>query len=589
MTDRRLADEYELDAAEPAEAVLAAMKLNGIDRLWFVSGTELAPLQEGAVKHTALGRPTPKIMTMTHESVALGAACGETVVTGRPAATAFHVDVGLLNAGGAIHNADRGRHPVLIMSGYPPTADASVPGGRSSQVQWIQQVPDQGQIVRQYVRWDHKLAAYDNAGLAVTRAAQVMLTEPQGPAYLALAREALMHPISGARFPLLDRLQVPARATVNRDQLAKAADQLVRAEHPLICVSRTGRDPDSVSHLVELAELLGARVMSDLSNRLAFPTNHWLYAGPVGSEAATPPETDCLLLLDILVPWMPAMFTPSPQTAVIRIGIDPVERLAALYEFPSTLSMAGDASAAIRDLVELVRQRLRPEDRRRIAERAQAYRERSAQRRQAMVESAERAARDGVIHPLFLSRLLGELDPDTIICQERGETGLLDRSVPGTLFGPYGSSIGFMAPMAVGIKVAAPQRRVVATVGDGSWMLSNPQACTWASSFHEAPVLFVVSNNRGYRTGTYEVAKTYPNGYSVAHDDFTGGRFAPGPNFAGEAESNGFFGERVTDPAMLADALRRAVRSVDEGVPAVLDVWMPEHRPSAGHLKGAPN
>jgi acetolactate synthase-1/2/3 large subunit len=147
------------------------------------------------------------------------------------------------------------------------------------------------------------------------------------------------------------------------------------------------------------------------------------------------------------------------------------------------------------------------------------------------------------------------------------------------LFGPYGSSIGFMAPMAVGIKIAAPRRRVVATVGDGSWMLSNPQSCTWASSFHEAPVLFVISNNRGYRTGTYEVAKTYPNGYSVAQDDFTGGRFAPGPNFAGEATANGFFGERVNAPAQLADALRRAVRSVDEGVPAVLDVWMPEHRP----------
>src|SRR5206468_281643 len=161
----------------------ASMKLNGMDRLWFVSGSEIGFFQEVAVKHQALGRPTPRIMTMTHEQAALAAACGETAVTGKPAACAFHVEVGLMNAGGAIHNSDRGRYPVLMMSGYPPSAESgSVPGARNSHIQWYQQIPDQGQIVRQYTRWDHKLAPYDNAGLVITRAAQVMLSAPQGPA-----------------------------------------------------------------------------------------------------------------------------------------------------------------------------------------------------------------------------------------------------------------------------------------------------------------------------------------------------------------------------------------------------------------------
>jgi acetolactate synthase-1/2/3 large subunit len=571
--------EYRMEADEQAEALLASMKLNGIDRLWFVSGTEIAPLQEAAVKNAALGRPAPTIMTMTHESVALGAACGETVVTGRPAATAFHVDVGLLNAGGAIHNADRGRHPVLIMSGVPPTADPSVPGGRSSQVQWIQQVPDQGQIVRQYVRWDHKLAGYDNAGRLVTRAAQVMLTEPQGPAYLALPREALMQRIDGASFPLLNRLQVPSPAVADPGLLAKAADALVAADDPLICVSRTGRDLTAAPKLVELAELLGARVMSDLSNRMAFPTTHPLYVGPIG-YTQTPPETDCLLLLDVLVPWMPQSFTPSPDTAVIRIGLDPIERGAALYEFPTTMSLAGDPTAAVAELVELVRQRTGSGQRERARMRSEAYRRQSADRRRSLIATADRAAADGVIHPLYLSRELGRLDQDTVICQELAETALLDRSEPGTLFGPFGSSIGFMAPMAIGIKAAAPQRRVVATIGDGSWMFSNPQVCTWASRYHEAPVLFVVSNNGGYRTGTHEVAKTYPAGHSVSNRDFTGGHFDPGPNYAAEALASGCFGERVTEPAELASALDRAVKAVDSGVTAVLDVALPAHNPS---------
>src|SRR5262245_20709060 len=147
--------EHRMPAHQAAEALMASMRLNGIERLWFVSGTERAFVQESAIKHRALGRPTPQLMTMTHENAALAAACGETVVTRRPSATAFHVECGLINAGGALHNADRGHYPVLIMSGYPPSADAkSVPGGRNSYIQWYQQIRDQGELLRQYMRWD---------------------------------------------------------------------------------------------------------------------------------------------------------------------------------------------------------------------------------------------------------------------------------------------------------------------------------------------------------------------------------------------------------------------------------------------------
>ena len=143
---------HAMPAEQVAEALLASMKLNGIDRIWFTSGTELAFFQEVPIKHQALGRPTPRIMTMTHENAALSAAMGETMLTGKPSATAAHVECGMINAGGSIHNADRGHYPVLMMSGYPPSAETgSVPGARDAGIQWFQQIPDQGQIVRGYV------------------------------------------------------------------------------------------------------------------------------------------------------------------------------------------------------------------------------------------------------------------------------------------------------------------------------------------------------------------------------------------------------------------------------------------------------
>ncbi|HEV7665892.1 MAG TPA: thiamine pyrophosphate-binding protein [Chloroflexota bacterium] len=265
---------YSMPAEQAAEALMASMKLNGIDRLWFTSGTELAFLQEIPIKHQALGRPTPTIMTMTHESVALSAAMGETMLTGKPSATAAHVECGMINAGGSIHNADRGHYPVLMMSGYPPSAESgSVPGARDAGIQWYQQVRDQGELIRQYMRWDHKLASYDNPGTVISRAVQVMLSEPQGPAYLALPREAAMRPIDGATFPLVSQLPPARPAVADRALLRRAAQWLLAAERPILCVSRVGRDPSAVPALVELAELLGASVMAD-GYRVNIPSDH---------------------------------------------------------------------------------------------------------------------------------------------------------------------------------------------------------------------------------------------------------------------------------------------------------------------------
>jgi acetolactate synthase-1/2/3 large subunit len=566
-----------IEADTPAEVILSSLNLNGVDRIWFVSGSEIGVLQEASVKHQVLGRPTPKIMTMTHENAALAAACGDTIVTGRPSAAAFHVEVGLLNAGGAIHNADRGRHPVLLISGYPPSAEpGTVPGARNARIQWYQQIPDQGEIVRQYVRWDHKLAPYDNAGAVITRAAQAMLSEPQGPAYLALAREVTMAAASGASFPLIDQLRPVPSPQPDPVQVRQAAGWLLAAAEPVISVSRIGRKPEAVSHLVELAELLGARVLADTHHGLSFPGPHPLLRG-VPAQAPMPDDVDCVLAIDALVPWMPGQFDPDESTRVIRIAKDPAHRMTAIYQFPSDLSIMADPGDAIPVLLQEVRSQLTGTREAEIAARRARHTAAGIQRREQLVARAERDRASGVISPLYLSHRLGGVDPGVVIAHELVEGALFDRSQPGTLAGPGGSSIGFVAPMAIGMKAAAPDRPVIAAVGDGSWMFANPQVCTWASAFHRAPVLFVVFNNRGYRTGTQEVLRAFPDGYAKRANDLTGGWFDPAPRYAAEAAASGHFGEKVTDPEQLDAAIGRGLAAASEGTPGVLEVWLPKH------------
>ena len=148
----------ETGAEEWADAIVAAMKLGGVDNLFFVSGSELTFYQEAIAKAHARGRPAPRLVTMTHEHVALNAALGNAMVRNQPAATAVHVDVGTLHYGAAIHTAWRGGYPVLMTAGTGPRAfPGSMRGARGSSVQWVQEPRDQGEIVRQYTKLDHRL------------------------------------------------------------------------------------------------------------------------------------------------------------------------------------------------------------------------------------------------------------------------------------------------------------------------------------------------------------------------------------------------------------------------------------------------
>jgi acetolactate synthase-1/2/3 large subunit len=573
MTDRQ----YSMPAEQAAEAMLASMKLNGVERIWFTSGTELAFLQEVPVKHQALGRPTPRIMTMTHENAALSAACGETMVTGKPSATAAHVECGMINAGGSIHNADRGHYPVLMMSGYPPSAEAgSVPGARDNGIQWYQQIPDQGQIVRQYMRWDHKLASYDNPGTVITRALQVILSEPRGPGYLAIPREAAMRPVDGASFPLLEHLPPAREPVADRALLRQAAEWLLEAERPVICASRVGRAPEAVPALVELAELLGATVLVD-GFRVNMPADHPLaHAG--GFNAGPSADADCVLVLDMLVPWSPAAYQPDNRVKIITLGLDPIHRMTPIYEFPSDLAIGGDAARSLPYLLDELRSKMTAEQHDRCAARRERLMAAGRQHHTA-ASNAARAERDkGHITSAWLSYQVGQtLSAEAIIVNELVNTTHFNRTLAGTLFNSGGSSLGWAAPAAVGAKVARPDLDVVCCSGDGSWMFGNPQVVVWASLFHKAPVLFIVSNNRGYSTGTTQVLRSYPEGYAARAVDLTGGWFDPCPNYSAEAAASGAYGEKVIDPDQLGPAIQRGLAAVRSGSPAVLDVWLPKH------------
>jgi acetolactate synthase-1/2/3 large subunit len=568
----------DLPAETVADAIVAAAAACGVERWWFVSGTEIAFLQEAITKAESLGRKAPRLITQIHEQVALAAAIGDAAVSEGPAAVAGHVDVGLLHMGSAIHSAWRGEAPVLILTGYPGSSyPGMLPGGRDQATFWHQQQWDQGAIVRQYVKWDHKLAPYDNPGMVISRALQIARTQPRGPVYLAVPGEVAFLPLAGRlRFPGPDLLGPPVPPAPDGDALREAARWLAGARQPVIISGRSGSNPASVRPLVELAELLGARVVAG-NNRMNFPDG-----SPHRSRGGSLRDADIILTVDCAVPWVPGPAGPSAEARVVAIDVDPTYGRIPIYEFPADLRITADATRALVALVEEIRQVMTAEQRRVAGERSEALAAQHRRSHEDAVQRAQRSTASGQITYAYLSYELGRiLDEDSILVGSfvgESDTSLFHRERPGTLFiGSGGAALGTAPGMALGIKMASPQRTVIYAGGDGDYMFGVSQAVLWGARNYPAPFLAVIYNNRGYGTGTTSLARRYPDGYSVKTGNFQGGWFDPPPNFAGEAVVNGCFGERVHEPAALGPTLRRALDAVQrDGVPAVVDVWLPK-------------
>ena len=556
------------------QVLVEALIRAGVDHIFFTSGTELAFVQEALAKAQVEGKPAPRLILMTHEYPCLNAALGYAAVTGRPAVTTAHVDVGTQHHGCALHTAWHSGLPVLMMAGAPATSAAGrTAGSRDAPHFWVQQTFDQNGIVRAYTKWDHRLEYHDNPGLIVSRALQVACAEPKGPVYLSLPREIVYLPAEDQPFPSLAELSVPTPAAPDPDGIRVIAQKLVEAENPLLVVG-SGRDPRTVAALVELAELIALPVVQCAwHSYMSFPYEHPLFQGK-----RTVADGDVVVALQCDVPWVPGIDQPREDAFVATIDSDPVKHKIPTYEFTADLRVTSDAFAAIDALTREVRSLLSGQDRARFKTRHALWAERSAERRKQLESRAVAKSKDTPIAPEWVAYQLAMLmDDDTVVIDDTTHDRIfpyLSIKRPGRYFHNPGSAGGWSPGAALGAKLAAPERDVVAVSGDGFYLYGSPAAALWSARRSGAPFLMVVFQNRSYTTGTVAVARHYPEGFAAA-SGFEGGYLEPAVDFAKEAEAVGSYGETVVDPAEVGPALRRGLAQVRAGIPAVIAVRTP--------------
>ena len=331
---------------------------------------------------------------------------------------------------------------------------------------------------------------------------------------------------------------------------------------------------------MRVAEITGARVYAPFYSEMNFPSGHPQFLGPASgllpAGRALLASSDVVLCVGANV--SSGYFYTSGRaldrdTGLIHVDSDPRE---VGRSEPTDLGIIADPKTALAHLADSLESNMTGSAREAAKGRAAA----AAQEKQAQKQAwAKRLRERWSLSPMSTERMMtevaGVLPGDAIIADDSVTTrasvqGAIELNEPGCVFGERGGSLGWGMGGALGLKLANPERPVVAIVGDGSAMMTVQ--ALWTAVNESIPVVYVICNNRSIphtqsstwapTSGTYSTTRRPRAGTSgwTSRRPSTS-RASPTPF--------GVDSRRVEDPADLAPAMKRAL---DLGEPALLDV-----------------
>jgi thiamine pyrophosphate-dependent acetolactate synthase large subunit-like protein len=556
-------------------------------------GIKYAPLNLGGTYRGLLdsminygGNRTPEVIECLHEEIAVGVAFGYARTTGEPTVACVHNVVGTLHATMAIYEAFVSRVPLIIMSGTGPMSVQE----RRPWIDWVHTALVQGNLVRDYVKWDDQPHDPESFPESFMRAYRVAMTEPRGPVYLALDagwQEAqLDRPIP---IPDIRKYAAPTAVQGDPGALREVARLLADAEAPIILADRVGRNPGAVKSLVELAEA-GAIAVMDVGGAFNFPNTHSLDA--TGTDLLE--ESDLVLLLDVEQPEVTLIKRDRyPRGAgtsrvkegakVLSISLTDLLIRSTTTDFgrlyPLDLCVAADTSLALPQLIAELRALGRPTaaglERRR--ERVREGKATAQRRWQALAE------RELVHNPISHARLARDtwshIQGDHWIVAGNAEgwtRRLWQMDRPGSTLGGGGAAgLGTGLARAIGAGLAAKDQGgyCVAFNGDGDFFYDP--SCIWTAVHHRIPVLALVLDNGGYiGEGGHVTYISNQRERSTANSHIAVHIQNPRIDIAGYARAQGAYAEGpIESPDELGPAIGRALKVVkEESTMAVLAV-----------------
>jgi len=533
------------------------------------------------------GNRLPQIIECPHEEIAVALAHGYASSSGRPMAAIVHDVVGLQHASIAVYHAFQDRAPVIVLGGTGPMDSVR----RRPKHDWGHTALVQGNLVRDYTKWDDQPASAGAVPNSFIRGYRIATSAPAGPVYICydvtVQQELVDEDFS---LPNLDWHPEPSRLAADAAALDELARRLVAANHPVIVTEYAGRSPGAAEAIAELAELIGAPVVGR-PGRFNIASNHPLHLAAGGRDVTT--EADVILAVE--VPTLFAFFNtgarkglakrarPEAWVSHITVGDLGIRAWTQGYQELAQVDqeIRAEAGVALPRLVELCRSHLTPTAGRSAADRRAEIEKQSRAIRAERLGTAEAAADDvpiSIAHlGLQIARAL-EGQPFVIAKPMLRDWlwQLMDIERPDQWIGiNFGGGLGNSLGYSLGVALDRRDDDVVCVdvQGDGDLMYT-PNAL-WTAAHHKIPLLVVINNNRSYyNSENHAIETAHDRGEPVERAGVGTQIDGPPVDYAALARSFGVEAAGpVEDPADLLPILRRAVEVVRrERRPYLVDV-----------------
>ncbi|MEM6460737.1 MAG: thiamine pyrophosphate-requiring protein [Pseudomonadota bacterium] len=539
-------------------AVFTKLKALGVRYVFANSGTDHPPIIEGLVEAKDRGLDLPTPVTVPHEHAAVSMAHGYYQISGQPQCVMLHTNVGLANGAIGAINAWCDQIPMILLSGRTPVTEGGRFGARTVPIGWGQEMFDQEALVRETTKWNYELRFPEQIAELFDRAWAISNSTPRGPVYLSLPREVLCEkaPSEGLDQP---SLMTPVGVAPEPASVEKAAQALARAQKPLIIAQRGAGSAEAFSALSAFIEEHAIPLSHYWANQLAVPIAHPMQIGDEPGPLLA--EADVVLVINSLAPWFPDKVTLRDDVTVIQAGPDPLFSRTPVRNFPAHITLAGETAETLAALFEAVA--VLPIDQTIVAKRRQRVAEYSAEMRAAEIARAEA----GCTAPMtkeWVSLCIGRAikGKKATVFHELGcPLQPLDLEDHNSFFQePHSGGLGWGVAAAIGAKLADPDRVVIATVGDGSYIFSNPTACHLVAEALGIAVIVLVLNNEEWGAVHQSVQGLYPKGHSAKANRMPLTSLSPSPDFTKTAEASRAYTETVADGRDLPDAIERAIK-----------------------------
>jgi len=507
--------------------------------------------------------PQVQPILLLAESLVVSAADGYAKTSGKAAFVNVHLAAGSRQGSGQLQNAYFDGSPMVVTAALRDNGsfgDHNTLGASAgfSQMGAVEDITKK--------RWE----VTDARGIpmATRRAFKEALTMPTGPVYIAYSSPALdAKDIEGTiqAAKALEMAQTPNGAT-----LEKIHDALLNAENPLIIAGSEIRTAGAQREMLDLAENYSLPVAVAFFDYGGFPLHHPNYVGMLDAMSDRNYDVVCCVGYRQNTRASQEDDKFSDAHTIIGIGQDP-------SVLGNTFALDLDIWGNVKHSLQALNALWKP-DHSNLAHIQKRKTDLAAQAEERVAKQQADAAaksKDNPIHPIYLGDAMARnLADNSILVSENFRAS--DHLMPfgygddeWDLVRTSGGSLGYGLGGAIGTQLAAPDRPVVLSIGDGGVMYSS--SGFWTMARYSLPILTVVWNNMNYQTvrtnfaawgGNMKAQNKYP-------ETFLGD---PEIDFVMLAKAQGIEGEHVHDPSELDAALRRGRAVQASGEPYLLDV-----------------